>query len=298
MMDFRKFTLSDAGAVRNILAETGYRLCEYSAGNMFLWRNCDRKEFCIDDGVLYQRCVEGECCFYMLPAGGDFNKSMAKLSESAGTDFALCCVPRDMLPVLERIGVRGETDEAPEWRDYLYNASDLIDLPGGRYSAKRNHIRQFERQCPDAEVLDLSMVPAADITKFLEHYYSGRPEPAGEIEREEMIQTMALAVGAGDAGLDGLVVRVGGRIAALTIGELCGRTLQVHVEKGDVEFHGVYPFVMRTFAARYRGRIDFINRQEDDGVEGLRKSKLSYHPCAWLEKLSFDFHAKTGRNAQ
>ncbi|MBQ5902636.1 MAG: DUF2156 domain-containing protein [Clostridia bacterium] len=67
-----------------------------------------------------------------------------------------------------------------------------------------------------------------------------------------------------------------------------GDTLFVHVEKGLIEFSGVYQVMVQKFAETYAGDVLFINREEDDGVEGLRKSKLSYHPIGLLNKYSVE----------
>ena len=52
----------------------------------------------------------------------------------------------------------------------------------------------------------------------------------------------------------------------------------IHVEKAFSEVHGLYPFINKTFVEKYFKDIKYINREDDMGLEGLRKAKQSYHP--------------------
>ena len=83
----------------------------------------------------------------------------------------------------------------------------------------------------------------------------------------------------------GGLLKTEGKIIGLSIGEILGDTLFVHVEKSLREVQGAYPLLVREFAKCFAAdSVNFINREEDDGNEGLRTSKMSYHPVKLLEK--------------
>lgn len=86
-------------------------------------------------------------------------------------------------------------------------------------------------------------------------------------------------------GLKGGVLRIAGKLAAFSIGEPISHSVfGVHIEKADIQYHGAYPAMAQQFAAHFAQDYAYLNREEDLGIPGLRKSKLSYHPALLLEK--------------
>ena len=85
--------------------------------------------------------------------------------------------------------------------------------------------------------------------------------------------------------LKGGLICVDGNIAAFTIGEeLTEDTFIVHVEKAFTDIHGAYTIINQQFIENDASEYKYINREEDMGIENLRKAKLSYHPDILLEK--------------
>lgn len=68
-------------------------------------------------------------------------------------------------------------------------------------------------------------------------------------------------------------------MAAFTMGCLAGDTLTVQIEKAMADIPGAYPMINQQFVAGAGTDFDYVNREEDMGIEGLRKAKLSYHPA-------------------
>lgn len=85
--------------------------------------------------------------------------------------------------------------------------------------------------------------------------------------------------------LPGGFIEVDGAIVAMAVGEIFNDTLCVHIEKADREYAGSYPMIVKEFASHnVTEDIRYINREDDVGDEGLRTSKLSYHPIRLLDK--------------
>jgi hypothetical protein len=83
----------------------------------------------------------------------------------------------------------------------------------------------------------------------------------------------------------GGVIRVGGKIAALTLGEKMMQDMFViHVEKANPDIQGLYQVINQEFLMREAGDCRFVNREQDMGVTGLRNAKMSYNPVKFIKK--------------
>jgi hypothetical protein len=87
-------------------------------------------------------------------------------------------------------------------------------------------------------------------------------------------------------------ILIDGKIQALSIGGYLGKkTVTVHVEKANTEYRGLYQAINNEFCKHVASHVKCINREEDMGIAGLRKAKLSYHPVKLLENYIALFKA-------
>lgn len=91
----------------------------------------------------------------------------------------------------------------------------------------------------------------------------------------------------GSFNLIGAFIKVKGNICAVAIGEkLNSNTLVMHVLKADPFMQGLYQVILNDFLLKDCGNFEYINLEQDLGVEGLRQAKLSYHPARIIEKYT------------
>jgi hypothetical protein len=75
------------------------------------------------------------------------------------------------------------------------------------------------------------------------------------------------------------------RIEAFTIAEqLNENTAVVHFEKANPDITGLYQVINQWFCAKTLSRYTNVNREQDLGVPGLRRAKMSYHPVDFVKK--------------
>lgn len=288
MLEFKVIELSDKPWVEKLLRISDFRGCEYCFANNMAWRRMyDTKITRYKD--FYISLSEQGSPYFTFPAGGgDYREvlgEMKKYSEARGYPLVVGSVTPDKFPLFEELFPKDSyTIEADEdgW-DYVYNASDLAELKGKKYHGKRNHLKKL--LAADYSYEPLTEKDFDDCISFAVNVYNrdSAYDDKSKVCEQFAINTYFENFHA--LGLMGGVLRVGGKLAAFTIGErINSDTLGVHIEKAEASVEGAYPAVNQMFAASAGKDFTYINREEDLGIEGLRKAKRSYHPAFMIEK--------------
>jgi len=164
--------------------------------------------------------------------------------------------------------------------DYVYNTSDLLTLVGKKYHAKRNHINRFRAE-HTFEYRPITRANAVECMDVYSHWVEGRDAKEYIYEIEALARAFEHM---DELGLIGGGIYMDGKLAAFTIGEIGAHQAVVYFEKADSEIQGLYPLINQQFVEHALSGTQYINREEDMGIEGLRKAKLSYYPAMLLEK--------------
>ncbi len=173
--------------------------------------------------------------------------------------------------------------------DYVYAIDDLADLRGKKLQSKRNYVNRFWQEHPDCRVEAVTGENVDLVAAFAEQWYARRLEedPYADFHMERAALKKALAH-LELLGMEGLLLVERGEILAMTLGTPLSRdTYDVNFEKARADVDGAYAAINREFARYIRQRhpaVQFLNREDDLGLEGLRKAKLSYKPHHLLEK--------------
>jgi hypothetical protein len=290
MIEFREVTLDQKPMVDSYFRNSGIFGSEYTFSNTFIWRRKNNTRIAEHNGFLYVRYNLKGQCYFLLPlaksAGADLKMAVEALIEHTwGCDcnLAITGISGDRRQLIENL-MPGmfEFKQRPDWYDYIYASEDLINLRGSNYQPKRNHINKFEalNGKNTFEVLD-----GNNLVECLDTYSRWAEEhDFDDIEEEKFAVTEALR-NFEELGLKGGLSRVNGKVCAFTIGsELNDEIFVTHIEKGLSDCPGVYAAINRDFARNCLASYKYINREEDLGVEGLRKAKRSYYPVIHLEK--------------
>lgn len=299
MTDFKPISEDDLPLLAGFYRNCSYGLCEYSAGIKVFWNSEYPGFYSIDENTLFVRSeiAEGKCCFEfpVLSENGDLENAFDKIDSWCMENECrplFIDIPQNKLPFLvKRYPMFTVSDDRNE-QDYIYRYSDLSEFKGKHYSGQRNHIKKFKTLYPDCKFRKLSL--SDNLEKFWAEYEKESSKTSEEALTELAIakQMVKCSVKEQTVLFNGCL-EVNGRIAALSVAENCGPYMIIHIEKALREYEGIYPVMVNEFAKYYRSeKIDFINREDDNGDMGLRTSKLQYRPAFLEKKICFEVKDK------
>lgn len=295
-MRFEKFTFDHILRFLPVLRAQNTRLSNYTPGTAFVWGKYLDTHFAEAEGclILRDRYVKQEYFYYPVSPSGDEEaqrRALCAIEEYCRNEnvrLHFTAIPRDKLPELVlRYGSELHLSDIRRWRDYLYEKENFQNYPGGKYSGQRNHVNKFKKTYPDWQFCAYTPADAAEVRAFLEEYAASQYAKEEMYADEEMKGAFALFENIEKLGLSAGFLRAGGKIVAFSAGEVCGDTMFVHVEKALRGYPGAYPAMAQAFAQAFCGEnVRYINREDDSGDMGLRKSKLQYLPAALLDKYN------------
>jgi hypothetical protein len=290
-LDFKDVTTGDKELISSYTMPSSRRNCDLSFSNICSWRFLYDTKFTVADGFLLIKIwIEGKPV-YMMPVGiGDLSKVIRRLELDAkqeGEKLRLLGVCENQTEELEHyFNGRFLLTANRDYFDYIYLRTDLATLAGKKLQSKRNHVNKFRRLYPDYEYAPLTkeLIPEC-IQLEIEwcQVHNCEQEEGTGTERRAIWYALEHFEA---LGLSGGLLRVNGQIVAFTFGmPINHNTFGVHVEKADTRIEGAYAMINQEFAMHIPEQYIYVNREEDLGVEGLRRAKLSYQPDTLLEKF-------------
>jgi hypothetical protein len=289
MLEFKQLTLDHIALLRPFFECSSSRICDCTVGGTFMWRDFFHTQFAIQDSTLWLKVqyVDGATAFTVpLGGGGNAFEPLESYCRETETNLRYCMVSAKDVAVLQARYGQVDVCSAREWCDYLYLSSDICNLPGRRYSGQRNHINKFIRTYSDWSFSPLTVENIPEVRMFLEQYMTEHQKDSVTYD-EGNEKTIEILDHYAEYGLIGGVLCVGRRVVGCAVGEIIGDTLFVHAEKSDRAYDGSYQMLVNRFANTFvDDTVHYINREEDDGDQGLRTSKLSYHPVELIEKYT------------
>lgn len=284
-MEFQPLDLDQASKFISYFNDLDTRTCDYTAGGMFMWRDYYHMEYCIDHDTLFTRQLVDGQLYYNLPLSDHIPASLDRLIRSVtadGSSVKFWTIPENQLPLFSPYSDK-TVENLADYSDYLYDARELFELSGSKYRIPRNHIHQFERSVSDWCFVPIDDSNIPDVIHFFLSVYD--PLLDDSFEGEENNKTLEVLKNFRKYNATGGILLSGKAIIGFTIGEILHDTLFVHIEKADRSYRGAYQKLSHEFLASFHpGSFTYVNREEDMGDPGLRRSKESYNPIMKLQK--------------
>ncbi|MDD2716076.1 MAG: phosphatidylglycerol lysyltransferase domain-containing protein [Candidatus Wallbacteria bacterium] len=279
---FHEFSLKDRHTIEPLLVASNPQLCDYNFANLYCWGEI----YSIKWNLYKNRLLiyDGHDDYLTMPVGEPFAlEEFVEMSDAlqkqgkSGNYFLVA------LDVIERNRADFEhffdlkIDE--NLGDYIYNLKKLYELKGSKLQKKKNLVSQFRRNNPDYRVERLERKFFDECLRLAEIWcrFSENCNDPGVLEENRALRRALQSYE--DLGLDGLTMFAGDKIVAFSIFDrLNVNTADIHFEKTDMEIKGCSQAINWKTAEYLLNNYEFINREQDMGVEGLRQAKRSYCP--------------------
>lgn len=288
-MEFHEITLADREWMTGYFGAADLNACEFSFATNFIWRHAYQIEVAQIEGCGVCRCRKDGKTVFSYPFGdGDHKKAIKKICnicniENIKTEF-YPIVEEQREELLALFPGEFEIDTDRDDFDYIYSYEKLATLKGKKLHGKRNHIARF-KDGGDWSYEPFTASNRDACIELAEVWEKKRAEKWNDAMTQEMVALREALAHFDELGLSGGVLRKNGNIVAFTIGEaLNSDTFVVHFEKALPDLQGAYPMINQQFVLHACEGFSYINREEDTGDPGLRKSKLSYFPDILLKK--------------
>ena len=291
MLDFQPLKPEQKAEYDAILKACEGRGCEYSFANLYLW---GRQKAVFHGGNLAFFSQFNRKSVYLFPVG---NGNLQETLDAIIHDAQVRGIPCRLTGLIEEDCERLEKLYPGRFRihtdrntfDYIYNIEELASLAGRKFQKKRNHLNKFRQNHPDCQTLPLSKDTLPLARELLETWYARRTanDANADFHMEQAAISRALK-NLDMLEMEGLVLVEEGEAVAMALGSALNETtFDVHFEKALEDVDGAYAAINNEFA-RYLHekypRLQWLNREDDLGLEGLRQAKLSYCPDHMVEK--------------
>ncbi len=259
--------------------------CENSFLNAVLWKEKYQYRYAVCNGSLIIKIADKNKNIYFLPIGGDFERSVERIIECEHGAVTICASDGERLDEFKRLyGDKFLYVPIEESFEYIYNSADLAELPGKKYHQKRNHISSFSRNY-NWKYEKLRKENINDALYVSEKWANERDFVSDQTINIERSAISRVLNHFDELEIVGGILYVDDNPVAFTFGSaLNDCVFDVNIEKALADFPGAYTVINNEFVKNELLKYRYINREDDLGIEGLRKSKLSYHPEILLKK--------------
>lgn len=296
MLQFETIKLGHKEKMDEFLKADGVIATERNFGCLFIWSSYYHTEVCITDEYCFIR-MQGQGERYYYPpllkktnvSKEELKQALSLLIEKEGkSELNLFGLMNNQVEMYKELfGNNVEVSLNLESSDYIYSAKDLIELKGKKYSAKRNHINQFKVKYGNKyEYRVVNFLQDLDKLMYFHQIWcaekSGDATSQYEHEQDAILQGIKYA---DQLGIKGGILFLEEKIIGYTLGCATNfNTFDILIEKATTEIKGAYAMINQCFVKENCSQYLYINREEDLGIDGLKKAKLSYYPKFILEK--------------
>ena len=268
-----------------------YEICDLIFTNLFLWSFGENTEYEIENNVLTIRSFYKGKEYYFMPLPKEETTENIEEMKRKINKLIDKKVPihyfneywyeklKDDFPCLK---------EKRDYEDYIYSFESLSTLKGRHYSKKKNRVANFKRNY-DFVYESITKENIHEVIKFQKKWFDLYSDSNEEILRNENTGILEILNNWDKLNIKGGLLKVNNEVIAYTLGEkITQNTVLIHIEKALIDYVGSYQAINMFYLEKEWENIEYVNREDDFGDEGLREAKMSYKPLYLLKKYSIE----------
>ena len=279
-----------------------YRAAGYTYITNYIWR----RSYCLSWDI-----IEGYVCMAGGNCAGDGSDSVISMPltengeydiprlrkaileckrrfDDMGIKFRIVAIPEKMKGLLEEaFGDEIEIFENRDADEYVYLKDKLINLSGRALHKKKNHMNYFLKNF-EYEVKPITLDMRDEVLAFA----TEQKELKEQDEEIDSLETEFDAIGqilklVEEPNVYSTAIYINGKLEGFAIGETISDSMAIeHFEKANDDFRGLYQIVCREFCKQLPESVEYVNREEDMGLENLRQAKEALKP-EYMERLFY-----------
>ena len=255
-----------------------------------MWKDFYSIEYAIENDTLFMKykAPNGNVVF-PFPQGKNAIEGLDKIYEyciKKDIPPTFCFVTENDLETIKNHFDKVEAKAERMWADYLYDAQNIIGLEGKKYRGQRNHINKFLRSYADYSFEQITLETINEAQAFFDEI-SKNFDKDSLYAQEDQKKVREVIKNCRKYSMFGAMLKVDNKVIGISYGEILNDTMFVHIERANTEYLGAYQMLVNMFAKTFVDEsVKYINREDDSGDEGLRKSKLSYNPIKLIDKYN------------
>ena len=279
LYDAGRTEISDACLISRVAWNAGFNYQKFQVGELL--------SLASDGGVFTTPHIT-------WPVGHIANKNLKDLIDAVWPVFRqrdwplrLMYVDEMDLPLLEQLpGYQAKISFSPDFDDYLYDAESLRQLSGKALHGQRNQLNRFFRTYPDYVYQPLHSDDAEEALQLVQTWCEERNLDCQDLCLSDYRAIRQAFVDYDQLDIHGGTIRIGKKLVAFALGSLIrGDTAVIHFEKAAGDYVGLYAAINKLVVDYAFPDVRYVNREEDMGIEGLRRAKASYGPIRMIHKF-------------
>lgn len=293
-LEFKKIEVNSILEMLPFYAMRHNMTCDSVFLESYVWKDYYNVRYAIWENKALLWLMENEGrCFSAMPLcreedlPGAFAAIEEYFNEELGYPLVINLADEYAVKYLNLPEDRYLVEEQVDSRDYLYNGDAMRSLAGKKLHKKKNRVNAFKREYEGRyEYRRLCCSDSHDVWVFLDRWRQQKGEEVEEHLDYEVKGIHDILKNCSEFSIHMGGVYIDGQMEAFTIGSYnpVEHMAVIHIEKANPEINGLYQFINQQFLIEEFPEAEWVNREDDMGLEGLRKAKMTYYPADYARK--------------